>query len=160
MAFGVNGFIGSYLNEQLARSTCHISYVADVLASMMASLVSDGEVDEIVRIDSNLDIAARDSAQTIAEVVEIDFEQRLRPLMGEVERPWASKDKAYNLLTWQLQYSGLKGFRCGIVEIALGSAKMSGLISRNVLTRLMSLPSGSSSIDSKPVLRLTPVPSM
>ena len=51
--------------------------------------------------------------------VEIDIitdEQRMRPEKSEVERLWASNEKARELLGWQPQYGGLAGFRRGLTE--------------------------------------------
>ena len=87
----------------------------------MGSLNSDRAVGEVINIGSNFEISIGDTARTIAEVMgtEIEIitdEQRLRPEKSEVERLWASNDKAHELLGWQPQYGGLKGFRRGLAE--------------------------------------------
>jgi nucleoside-diphosphate-sugar epimerase len=66
-------------------------------------------------------VSIGDTARTIAEVMGTDISirtdrQRLRPEKSEVERLWASNDKARKLLGWQPQYAGLKGFRRGLAE--------------------------------------------
>jgi dTDP-glucose 4,6-dehydratase len=48
----------------------------------------------------------------------ITDEQRLRPEKSEVERLWSANDKARKLLGWEPRYSGLEGFRRGLVETA------------------------------------------
>jgi dTDP-glucose 4,6-dehydratase len=43
-------------------------------------------------------------------------EQRLRPALSEVERLWASHEKAARLLGWKPQYAGLDGLRRGLTQ--------------------------------------------
>ena len=43
-------------------------------------------------------------------------EQRLRPENSEVERLWASNQKAYDLMGWEPRYAGLEGFRRGLAK--------------------------------------------
>jgi dTDP-glucose 4,6-dehydratase len=43
-------------------------------------------------------------------------EQRLRPPLSEVERLWASNEKARRLLGWVPEYGQLEGFRRGLAE--------------------------------------------
>ena len=72
-------------------------------------------------IGSNFEVSISDTARTIAKVMDAEIEiitdeQRLRPEKSEVERLWASNDKARELLGWQPQYGGLDGFRRGLTE--------------------------------------------
>ncbi|MDI7226760.1 NAD-dependent dehydratase, partial [Leptospira santarosai] len=49
--------------------------------------------------------------------IEIESDdQRLRPEKSEVERLWASNEKAKRLLNWEPSYGGLEGFRNGLIE--------------------------------------------
>jgi len=101
--------------------TRDFNYVADTVAGFIAALNSDRGIGEVINIGSNFEISIGDTARTIAEVMgaEIDIltdEQRLRPEKSEVERLWASNDKARELLGWQPQYGGLDGFRRGLAE--------------------------------------------
>jgi len=101
--------------------TRDFNYVADTVAGFMAALSSDRGVGEVINIGSNFEISIGDTARTIAEVMgtEIEIltdEQRLRPEKSEVERLWASNDKALGLLEWRPQYGGLDGFRRGLTE--------------------------------------------
>jgi nucleoside-diphosphate-sugar epimerase len=41
-------------------------------------------------------------------------EQRLRPINSEVERLWASNQKAKELLNWEPDYAGLEGLERGL----------------------------------------------
>ncbi len=101
--------------------TRDFSYVADTVAGFMAALDSDRGIGEVINLGSNFEISISDTAHTIAEVMgaEIEIltdEQRLRPEKSEVERLWASNDKARDLLGWQPRYGGLDGFRRGLAE--------------------------------------------
>ena len=63
------------------------------------------------------------------EIEIITDEQRLRPEKSEVERLWASNDKARELLGWQPQYGGLDGFRRGLAETVAWFSQPSHLAS-------------------------------
>ena len=101
--------------------TRDFNYVADTVAGFVAALGSERGVGEVINIGSNFEISIGDTARTIAEVMGAEIEivtddQRLRPEKSEVERLWASNDKARELLDWQPQYGGLEGFRRGLIE--------------------------------------------
>jgi NAD dependent epimerase/dehydratase len=101
--------------------TRDFNYVSDTVAGFIAAMNSDRAVGEVINIGSNFEISIGDVAKTIAEVMGekieiITDEQRLRPEKSEVERLWASNEKARKLLNWQPQYGGLDGFSRGVVE--------------------------------------------
>lgn len=112
--------------------TRDFNYIADTVAGFMAALNSDRSIGEVINIGSNFEISIGDTARTIAEVMgaEIEIiadEQRLRPKKSEVQRLWASNDKARELLGWQPQYGGLEGFRRGLAETVVWFSKPSHL---------------------------------
>jgi NAD dependent epimerase/dehydratase len=101
--------------------TRDFNYVADTVAGFIAALNSDRGIGEVINLGSNFEISIGDTARTIAEVMGVDLEiltdeQRLRPEKSEVERLWASNDKARQLLGWHPQYGSLEGFRKGLAE--------------------------------------------
>jgi len=101
--------------------TRDFNYVTDTVSGFCAALESDKGVGDVINIGSNFEISIEDTALNIANVmgfeVEIETdEQRLRPDKSEVERLWASNDKARELLGWQPEYGGLDGFRRGLKE--------------------------------------------
>jgi len=101
--------------------TRDFNYVADTVAGFVAALESDQGLGEVVNVGSNFEITIGDTAKTIAEVMGVEIEiltdeVRLRPEKSEVERLWASNQKALSLLGWQPQYGGGDGFRRGISE--------------------------------------------
>lgn len=101
--------------------TRDFNYVADTVSGFMAALKSDQSIGEVINIGSNFEISIGDTARTIAEVMGVEIEiisdeHRLRPEKSEVERLWASNDKASKLLGWQPKYGGLEGFRRGLAK--------------------------------------------
>lgn len=100
--------------------TRDFNFVSDTVAGFIAALESDAGIGEVINLGSNFEISIGDTAKAIAEVmgVELDIitdEQRLRP-NSEVERLWASNDKARKILSWQPQFGGLEGFRRGLEQ--------------------------------------------
>jgi dTDP-glucose 4,6-dehydratase len=101
--------------------TRDFTWVQDTVAGLVAALGSEKCVGEVINLGSNFEISIGDTARAIAEIMESDIQivtdkQRLRPEKSEVERLWASNDKARELLGWQPQYGGLEGFRRGLRE--------------------------------------------
>jgi NAD dependent epimerase/dehydratase len=114
--------------------TRDFNYVTDTVAGFMAALSSDQAMGEIINIGSNFEISIGDTAQTIADVMGVEIEiitdeQRLRPEKSEVERLWASNDKARKLLSWEPRYNGMNGFRRGLAETVNWFRKPSHLMS-------------------------------
>ena len=101
--------------------TRDFNYVADTVAGFLAALDSDRGTGEVINLGSNYEISIGDTVRAIAAVMGADIEirtdeQRLRPDKSEVERLWADNTKARDLLGWQPRFSGLDGFRRGLVE--------------------------------------------
>ena len=101
--------------------TRDFNYVADTVAGFLAMARSDAAVGEVINIGSNFEVSIGEAVQAIAEVmgVEVDVETedaRVRPERSEVERLWASNEKAQRLLGWRPAYGGGEGFRRGISE--------------------------------------------
>jgi NAD dependent epimerase/dehydratase len=114
--------------------TRDFNYVADTVAGFMSVLSSDRGIGEVINIGSNFEISIGDTARTIAEVMGVQIEiftdeQRLRPEKSEVERLWASNDKASELLGWQPKYAGTNGFRRGLAKTVDWFSKPSHLAS-------------------------------
>jgi NAD dependent epimerase/dehydratase len=101
--------------------TRDFNYVADTVGGFMSALRADSGIGEVVNIGSNFEISIGDTARIIAEIMGADIsiltdDQRLRPEKSEVERLWASNEKAKSLLGWTPQYGGREGFRRGLAE--------------------------------------------
>lgn len=101
--------------------TRDFNYVMDTVRGFVAIAESDASVGEVINIGSNFEISVGDTAKLIAEVMGADVkitceDERLRPDASEVERLWASNEKAKRLTGWSPDYGGLDGFRRGITE--------------------------------------------
>ena len=101
--------------------TRDFNYVSDTVGGFLAALRSDRVVGETVNVGSNFEISIGQLASLIAEVMGVDIEvvaddERLRPPNSEVERLWASSDKAHRLMDWQPQFAGLDGLRRGLEQ--------------------------------------------
>lgn len=101
--------------------TRDFSYVADTVAGFLAALQSPAAIGEVVNLGSNFEISVGDTARLIAELMNADIEieidqQRLRPADSEVERLWASNDKAARILGWTPRYGQRDGLRRGLGE--------------------------------------------
>jgi NAD dependent epimerase/dehydratase len=103
--------------------TRDFNYVQDTVRGFMAALASDKGLGEVVNFGSNFEISVGDTAQLIAEAMGVEIEivtdeARLRPEKSEVERLWASNEKAAELFQWSPAYGGRDGFKRGLQETA------------------------------------------
>lgn len=101
--------------------TRDFNYVKDVVEGFIAMAESDASIGEVINIGSNYEISIGDTAKLIAEVMGVEVkitceDERLRPEASEVERLWASNEKAKRLIGWSPEYGGLDGFRRGLSE--------------------------------------------
>ncbi len=111
--------------HEIKLGACHptrdFSFVHDTVTGFIAALKSEISIGEVINLGSNFEISISDMAKIIAELMDSDAqfyqdEQRLRPEKSEVERLWASNEKARALLDWQPDYVGIEGFRKGLME--------------------------------------------
>lgn len=101
--------------------TRDFNYVADTVSGFIAALASDQGAGEVINLGSNYEISIGNTVKVIAEVMGADIEiitdeQRLRPEKSEVDRLWASNEKAARLLGWRPSYGDVEGFKRGIAE--------------------------------------------
>ena len=103
--------------------TRDFNFVSDTVAGFIAALNSDQGLGEVVNFGSNFEISIGDTANLIAEAMNVEIEiitddTRLRPENSEVERLWADNTKAGQLFGWRPQYGGREGFKRGLLETA------------------------------------------
>jgi NAD dependent epimerase/dehydratase len=101
--------------------TRDFSFVADTVAGFIAALRADDVGGEVINLGSGFEISIGDTVRTISEVMGIPVDvtrdqQRLRPEKSEVERLFASNEKARRLLNWSPAFAGLDGFRRGLSQ--------------------------------------------
>ena len=100
--------------------TRDFTYVTDTASAFIAALSADRAVGEVVNVGSDFEISIGEVVDVIASVMGVDVdvtadEDRLRPARSEVERLWASNEKARRLLGWTPELGGRgRGFRLGI----------------------------------------------
>jgi dTDP-glucose 4,6-dehydratase len=99
--------------------TRDFSYVDDTVSGFIAALENDDIIGEVTNIGSGFEISIGDTVNMIADNMNADIniicdEDRLRPEASEVNRLFASIDKAREKMNWQPEYGGLEGFRKGI----------------------------------------------
>lgn len=101
--------------------TRDFNFVKDTVSGFISALKSDSAVGQVINLGSNYEISVGDTVRAIAEVMNVSVEiesddQRFRPEKSEVERLWASNEKANKLLGWAPSYGGLDGFKRGLLE--------------------------------------------
>ena len=101
--------------------TRDFNFVKDTVAGFIAAMQSGQGLGEVVNFGSNFEISIGDTVNLIAEMMGKDIEvltdvERLRPETSEVERLWASNEKAAKLFNWSPIYGGKDGFRRGLSE--------------------------------------------
>jgi dTDP-glucose 4,6-dehydratase len=101
--------------------TRDFNFVMDTVEGFIAMAESVQSVGEVINVGSNYEISIGDTVKLIAEIMGADIEiitdeQRLRPEKSEVERLWASNEKAKQLIGWQPKYAGIEGLRRGLAE--------------------------------------------
>jgi dTDP-glucose 4,6-dehydratase len=101
--------------------TRDFNFVGDTVAGFIAALTADAVVGEVINLGSNFEISVGDTVREIARCMNVDAEivtddARIRPQNSEVERLFASNDKARRLLGWAPQYGGIEGFRRGLAH--------------------------------------------
>lgn len=99
--------------------TRDFNFVADTVSGFIAALENSGGVGEVINLGSNFEISIKDTALMIAKIfrVEVSFKtesNRIRPNNSEVERLWASNEKAKDLLNWSPKYGSLNGLQKGL----------------------------------------------
>ncbi|MDA1082355.1 MAG: NAD-dependent 4,6-dehydratase LegB [Gemmatimonadetes bacterium] len=99
--------------------TRDFSFIADTVRGFLAALTSDATTGTVTNTGSGFEISIGDTARLIAEMmgaqIELESEAiRLRPKASEVERLFASYEKAERLMAWKPEYAGLEGFRRGL----------------------------------------------
>ncbi|AXR69301.1 NAD-dependent 4,6-dehydratase LegB [Leptospira mayottensis] len=112
-------------NKKIKLGAIHptrdFNFVKDTVSGFISALNSDSAVGHVINLGSNYEITIGDTVKVIAELMKANVEiesddQRLRPENSEVERLWASNEKAKRLLNWEPSYGGLEGFRNGLIE--------------------------------------------
>lgn len=103
--------------------TRDFNYVKDTVKGFISVMNHEQSIGEVINIGSNFEVSIEETAKIIAEVmgtnIEIETDDiRMRPKKSEVERLWASNQKAKQLIGWEPTYDGKEGFKKGLEETA------------------------------------------
>jgi NAD dependent epimerase/dehydratase len=101
------------------KPTRDFNYIADTVKGFIAALNSTTAFGEVINIGNGYEISMGDTVKLISEIIGkqvniVSDEIRFRPQKSEVERLWASNEKAKRLLNWQPSFNGIEGFRRGL----------------------------------------------
>ncbi len=101
--------------------TRDFSFVHDTANGFIKAMQSDATNGTVTNIGSGFEISILDTANLISSLMDatVEFvldEERLRPEKSEVERLFASYDKAKQLMGWEPTYGGLDGFKKGLQQ--------------------------------------------
>ena len=99
--------------------TRDFNYIEDTVSCFIEISNSEAAVGEVVNMGSNYEISIGDTANLIAEVMNVEIEietenERLRPEKSEVCRLWCDNAKAKKIINWQPKYSGKNGLKEGL----------------------------------------------
>jgi NAD dependent epimerase/dehydratase len=99
--------------------TRDFSFVEDTVAGFLAAIDSPDGIGEVINLGSSFEISIGDTARCIAESMNKEIkivtdDIRLRPEKSEVERLFASNEKAKLMLSWKPTYGGREGFVKGL----------------------------------------------
>jgi NAD dependent epimerase/dehydratase len=110
-----------YVKLGSLQTTRDFSFVEDTVAGFLAALESPDGVGEVFNIGSSFEVTVEDTAKMIASLlgktIELVSEKdRMRPQISEVERLWADTTNAKTIIKWKPNYSGIGGFKSGLLE--------------------------------------------
>lgn len=97
------------------------NFVDDTVAGFIAALESQDCHGEVINLGGSYELSIGDLVKEIGRLMHASIEvvedpERIRPSKSEVGRLWASNVKARQMIDWQPQYSGCKGFENGLIK--------------------------------------------
>ena len=101
--------------------TRDFSFVEDTARGFIKAMETDATHGTVTNIGSGFEISVHDTAKLIASLMgknihfELD-EERVRPEKSEVERLFASYEKAKATMGWEPLFGGEEGFKKGLVK--------------------------------------------
>lgn len=101
--------------------TRDFSYIDDTVAGFIGMTGCDDVLGEVVNVGSGFEISIADTVRLIADIMGVEVrihtdDVRLRPEASEVERLWASTEKAEKWLGHVPAYAGVEGLRRGLAK--------------------------------------------
>lgn len=101
--------------------TRDFNFVSDTAAGFLAALKSERGLGEVVNLGSNFEVSISDTVSLIEKIFDlqiniIEDKDRIRPEKSEVDRLWASNDRAREYFGWVPVYGSHDGFREGLIK--------------------------------------------
>lgn len=101
--------------------TRDFSFVTDTANGFIAAMQSDAGIGAVTNLGSGFEISVGDTVALIAKLMQADVtiesdDARLRPQLSEVERLFASNEKASQRFGWRPSFGGLDGFSLGLEQ--------------------------------------------
>jgi NAD dependent epimerase/dehydratase len=101
--------------------TRDFNFIDDITDAFIKIAESDNSVGKTMNAGSNFEISIEEKDQIKAKLIDKKIEiqsdeQRLRPEKSEVNRLWADNTKIKKYTNWQPEYSGIKGFKKGLIH--------------------------------------------
>ncbi len=99
--------------------TRDFNFVKDTCNAFKAVAFSDKTVGRVVNSSSNFEISIKETANLIAEIMNVDIElisekERIRPKDSEVNRLYGDNSLLRELTDWIPEYCGINGFKKGL----------------------------------------------
>tara|TARA_B100001057_G_scaffold461214_1_gene513009 strand:- start:24 stop:1058 length:1035 start_codon:yes stop_codon:yes gene_type:complete len=112
-----NGF--DEINLGTVIPTRDFNYIDDTVTGFKAALEIKNCDGEVINLGSNFEVSIRETVELIAKKMSrkvsiVSDKDRFRPKKSEVQRLWASNEKAKSFLNWSPSYEGREGFSRGI----------------------------------------------
>ncbi|MBU3744905.1 MAG: SDR family NAD(P)-dependent oxidoreductase [Sediminibacterium sp.] len=101
--------------------TRDFSFVTDTANGFIKALESKEVIGKVTNLGSGFEISIGKTAELITEMMEADVafvtdNNRIRPEKSEVERLFASYQKAKERMGWEPEYGGEEGFKKGLAK--------------------------------------------
>lgn len=99
--------------------TRDFTFVHDTTQGFIQAMECDGCIGEATNIGSDFEISIKETVNAIAKLMGVDVEteldgRRVRPEASEVDRLFASSEKAKSFFGWAPEYRGKDGFTRGL----------------------------------------------
>jgi NAD dependent epimerase/dehydratase len=113
---------GGTINLGNTDTTRDFLYVDDTCQAYLDCIKKSKFKGEILNVGNGIEISIKKIAEIVSKILKKKIilkksKIRIRPKKSEVSRLCASSKKAKNLINWQPEYSGLKGFESGLKKI-------------------------------------------
>ena len=109
------------LNLGNLSPTRDFNFITDTCQAFIAVEKSSKTIGKVINACSSYEISIQNTVKLIAEIMNVDIkikqtEERFRPQNSEVNRLFGDNSLIRKLTTWEPKYSGIEGFKKGLIE--------------------------------------------